>query len=171
MKKFWYLLLIPLFMGLAACGDDDEEDGVGSSDSLVGLWQMSHVKGSVVENGNTYTFDVNVSENNLEDFYEADVADFTRFEFTSDGIFRGWEYDEDDQEWHNYTDDDWNGANVKYTLSGNKLVLSNGNKRLDEEMTVKSLTSSTLVLHTEEEEYEGTDVYKLSMDVTFKKIR
>lgn len=159
MKKFWYLLLIPLFMGLAACSDDDDDDdakGITAS-NIIGTWELANVKGSMTEDGKSLNFDVDTS--NLQAFEDADVADYVRFEFTSNGLVNLWEYE--DGKWLSYTNDE----TVRYTLQGNKLTLSGTS--MTEVYIVKSLEASKMVLHGEER--EGNSM--LIADFTFKKIK
>ena len=157
MKKLWYLLLLPLFMGLAACSEEDIKD----MKSLVGLWEMTNVKGVLTEDGKTESFDVSPRDNPAE-FDRVDVADFTRWEFKSNGTFVGYEFE--NNAWEKY-------AEVIYSVNGGKLHLIGLGER--ENYTIVSLDETTLVVHFEESEGdEGSeDYYHLTMEATYKKIQ
>jgi hypothetical protein len=157
MKKFWYLLLLPLFMGLTACNDDDDDDNssVSNASEIIGMWELSNVKGTLVEDGVKETFDVS-PQADLHRFEEVDVADYTRWVFNDDKTFIGYEYD--NGVWSKY-------ANITYNISGNKLTLKNIAR--SEVYTIKTLNATTLVVYFE----ESDDDYSLSMDVTYKKIQ
>ena len=162
MTKFWYLLLIPLFMGLAACGDDDDDEGgVGDSGNLIGLWELSHVKGTVSEGSDTMSFDYDVnssSQQRLED--DDDLMDYVRYEFLSGNVFKAYSY-------HGGT---WElDGTASYKLNGSKLTMTDGRNTTD--FKVKSLTSSTLVLYGEKTETEEGYTYTLKVDMTFKKVK
>ena len=152
MKKNWFLLLLPLFMGLAACSEDDIND----MKSLVGMWEMSNIKGTLVEDGVQQSFDVSPQSNPYE-FDRLDVADYTRWEFKSNGTFVGYEYD--NNVWEEYT------SNVLYSVNGGKLNLVGLGEK--ETYTIKSLDDTTLVVYFEESDED----YSLKMDVTYRKIR
>lgn len=158
MKKFWYLLLLPLFMGLAACNDDDGDDNnsVSNANDIVGMWELSNIKGTLVEDGEKESFNVSPQED-LYQFNEVDVADYTRWLFNDDNTFIGYEYD--NGSWRQYS------SNVTYSISGNRLTLKN--KAQTEVYTIKSLNSTTMVLYFE----ESSSDYSLSMDVTYKKVK
>lgn len=142
-------------MGLAACGNDDEEEGPKvDTASIVGLWEMENIKGTLTEDGEKATFDVS-PKTDWARFYELDVTDYTRFDFKSDKTFIGYEYM--NGEWRQYAN------NTSYVINGNQLTLYKGGK--SEKYTIKSFKSDQMVLYFEE---SGGD-YKLSMDVTYKK--
>lgn len=70
MKKYFYLLLIPLCLGFAACGSDDEDEDLNpnmhsqsdpstateENNDLIGWWKEPADNSGYVAIGNAYTF-------------------------------------------------------------------------------------------------------------------
>jgi hypothetical protein len=92
MKKYLYLFLIPLCMGLcmsmAACGSDDEKDDLGGggggskTHALVGTWSMNYVL-----DGKTYKMTVKFNSNGTGNLKNA--VQNTNFTWTATGTTSG----------------------------------------------------------------------------------
>jgi len=161
MKKYFFLLLLPLCMGLMACGDDDDDNDNGGDikiEKLYGLWEMSHAQGYVVDDDGrrtTFNVDVNTTPKVVEAIEELDVFDIVRFEFKSGNKFIGYEYNSGKEEWRQYADN-------TFSLKGNQLTLGVDTSR-PETVTIKSLTDNQFVYYMKDGEVDVT--------VTFKKIK
>jgi len=159
MKKYCLmttLMVIFLSLGLFSCSnDDDDNNGAATTASLTGLWQMTNVKGSYIDEdtGKKVSFNVDVTENGMEAFEDLDVADFVRFEFLGGNIFKEYEYI--DGEWVQYDE-------TTYTLNGKKLTMGQGKNADNNEIV--SLTQDRLVLKDLDEE-------DLELEVTMKRIK
>lgn len=159
MKKYCLmttLMVIFLSLGLFSCSnDDDDNNGAATPASLTGLWQMTNVKGSYIDEdtGKKVSFNVDVTENGMEAFEDLDVADFVRFEFLGGNIFKEYEYI--DGEWVQYDE-------TTYTLNGKKLTMGQGKNADNNEIV--SLTQDRLVLKDLDEE-------DLELEVTMKRIK
>lgn len=72
MKKYCLmttLMVAFLSLGLFSCSnDDDDNNGAATTASLTGLWQMTNVKGSYIDEdtGKKVSFNVDVTENGME---------------------------------------------------------------------------------------------------------
>lgn len=159
MKKYCLmttLMVIFLSLGLFSCSnDDDDNNGAATPASLTGLWQMTNVKGSYIDEdtGKKVSFNVDVTENGMEAFEDLDVADFVRFEFLGGNVFKEYEYI--DGEWVQYDE-------TTYTLNGKKLTMGQGKNADNNEIV--SLTQDRLVLKDLDEE-------DLELEVTMKRIK
>ncbi|MDY6257312.1 MAG: lipocalin family protein [Bacteroidaceae bacterium] len=159
MKKYCLmttLMVIFLSLGLFSCSnDDDDNNGAATTASLTGLWQMTNVKGSYIDEdtGKKVSFNVDVTENGMEAFEDLDVADFVRFEFLGGNVFKEYEYI--DGEWVQYDE-------TTYTLNGKKLTMGQGKNADNNEIV--SLTQDRLVLKDLDEE-------DLELEVTMKRIK
>lgn len=159
MKKYCLmtiLMVIFLSLGLFSCSnDDDDNNGAATPASLTGLWQMTNVKGSYIDEdtGKKVSFNVDVTENGMEAFEDLDVADFVRFEFLGGNVFKEYEYI--GGEW--VQDDE-----TTYTLNGKKLTMGQGKNADNNEIV--SLTQDRLVLKDLDEE-------DLELEVTMKRIK
>jgi predicted small secreted protein len=159
MKKYCLmttLMVAFLSLGLFSCSnDDDDNNGTATTASLTGLWQMTNVKGSYIDEdtGKKVSFNVDVTENGMEAFEDLDVADFVRFEFLGGNIFKEYEYI--DGEWVQYDE-------TTYTLNGKKLTMGQGKNADNNEIV--SLTQDRLVLKDLDEE-------DLELEVTMKRIK
>lgn len=160
MKKYFFLLLLPLCMGLMACGDDDDNDDNGGDiklEKLYGLWEMTHAQGYVTDEDGTRTnfnTDINTTPKVVEYIEMLDAFEITRLEFQSGNQFKGYQWESGKEEWRLYADD-------SYTLKGNELTLGI-DSYYRETLTIKSLSDSQLVVYEklEEEDMEITATYK-----------
>ena len=158
MKKYCLmttLMVVLLSLGLISCSKDDNGgDGIDSS-NLIGLWQMTNVKGSYIDEDTEkkVSFNVDVTENGMEAFEDLDVADFVRFEFLGGNVFKEYEYI--GGEWVQYDE-------TTYTLNGKKLTMGQGKNADNNEIV--SLTQDRLVLKDLDEE-------DLELEVTMKRIK
>ncbi len=156
MNKYYFmttLMVIFLSLGFISCSNDDDEEKAPAT--LTGLWQMTNVKGSYIDEdtGKKVSFNANVTENDMEAFEDLDVADFVRYEFLENNVFKGYEYK--GREWIQY-------AETIYTLNGKKLTMGQG-KNADN-LEIVSLTQDRLVLKDLDEE-------DLELEVTMKRIK
>ena len=59
-KAIWKLsaciAIVLLSFAVSSCGDDDEE--IGSRADLIGMWELTHVKGGCVKSKNQVFFDI-----------------------------------------------------------------------------------------------------------------
>lgn len=155
MKKF-YLIFVPLFMALSVCigfascssDDDGDDSGIGSgldTEELLGTWEFSTGVETVM--GETITIDRSMlaqMEKQLEQ-----VAG-TNIEFW-DVTLR-------------ISENKINGA--PYKLKGNRIVMEGMDlEGLSFEVTVKSVTKTTLVLH----EVMKMDDLSIVADMTYIK--
>ena len=149
------LLVMLLSLGLFSCSKDDNGGGEIDSTNLIGLWQMTNVKGSYIDEDTEkkVSFNVDVTENGMEAFEDLDVADFVRFEFLGGNVFKEYEYI--GGEWVQYDE-------TTYTLNGKKLTMGQGKNADNNEIV--SLTQDRLVLKDLDEE-------DLELEVTMKKIK
>ena len=160
-KSLWSLLTIVMVAMLnvcfVSCGNDDDDEGATKSvANLVGLWEMTNVKGTSSETG---SFNVNVSISNYDEFEDLDVADFVRYEFGADNKFICYTF--------HFGKDEWRAdKTTTYKLDGETLTIGDKTNR-PETVKISSLTSNQLVLHYVED--EGDD--DLVMDVTMKRIK
>lgn len=81
-KAIWKLsaciAIVLLSFAVSSCGDDDEE--IGSRADLIGMWELTHVKGGGISEGEKVNEDVDM--NNM------------RFEFKEDGTLNWYEKEE-----------------------------------------------------------------------------
>lgn len=152
-KTIWKLsaciAIVLLSFAVSSCGDDDEE--IGSRADLIGMWEITHVKGGgIVESEKVYE---DVDMNNM------------RYEFKEDGTLityekRGSSWRIEDQLQFEYK-------------SGGQLYLreSDGTPYEDDferySMKVIKLTGSTLVL---QEDFKEDSDNEIKADYTFKRI-
>lgn len=131
-KAIWKLsaciAIVLLSFAVSSCGDDDEE--MGSRADLIGMWELTHVKGGGISEGEKVNEDVDM--NNM------------RFEFKEDGTLN----------WYEKRGSSWRIDELlqfEYK-SGGQLYLrdSDGTPYEDEyekySMKVVKLTESTLIL-------------------------
>lgn len=155
MKKkdfLWSLLTLVmvamLSLGLSSCGDDDDEDDIASGSELVdklqGTWQFQ--KGTETVMGMTITMDRS-SLSEIKKSMEQMMG--SRVEFWDETL--------------SFSGSKVNGVN--YTLDGNKLILDGIDAMDGISISVKSVTSSTLVLR-EAISMEGID---LTADMEYSK--
>ena len=142
------LMLAMLSVGFASCGSDDDDDDItgGSElvDKLQGTWQFS--KGIETVMGMTITMDRS-SLSEMKKSMEQMMG--TRVEFWDETLsFSGSKVND-----------------VSYKLDGNKLILDGMDSMDGISISVKSVTSSTLVLH-ETISMEGID---LTADMEYSK--
>ena len=141
-------MLAMLSVGFASCGSDDDDDDItgGSElvDKLQGTWQFS--KGIETVMGMTITMDRS-SLSEMKKSMEQMMG--TRVEFWDETLsFSGSKVND-----------------VSYKLDGNKLILDGMDSMDGISISVKSVTSSTLVLH-ETISMEGID---LTADMEYSK--
>lgn len=153
MKKINFLWLVGIFMllpiSLVSCSDDDEE-GVGNKSDLIGLWEPIHIEGYEIYDGEKETWN--------EDLNEVDRGGYYQLEFLDGGIFYSYSYENG---WEKDVEDG------KYRLNGKRLVLRDDPDEEEYEMTIVSLTKTTLVLEGKES-YDDEEYYE---KVTYKRIR
>lgn len=147
----WSLLTIMMFavlsVGFVSCGDDDDDEITGGSelvDKLQGTWQFQ--KGTETVMGMTITMDRS-SLSEMKKSMEQMMG--TRVEFWDETL--------------SFSGSKVNGVN--YKLDGNKLILDGMDAMEGISISVKSVTSSTLVLR-EEISMEGID---LTADMEYSK--
>jgi hypothetical protein len=141
------MMLAVLSVGFVSCGDDDDDEITGGSelvDKLQGTWQFQ--KGTETVMGMTITMDRS-SLSEMKKAMEQRMG--TRVEV--------WE------ETLSFSGSKVNGVN--YKLDGNKLILDGMDAMEGISISVKSVTSSTLVLR-EEISMEGID---LTADMEYSK--
>lgn len=164
MKKFRSIVLTIVALSfLASCGKDDE--GGDTSSSLIGVW--SFTKAEIQEftiNGQDFVEyfvqELGLTEAEAEEialeFEESAEADAglanVKVEFKSDNTFETTETGEPDETGTWSLSDD-----------GKTLTID------DEEFTVKTLTSSQMVLAMEQEETEEGMTIKIAIEFTFTK--
>lgn len=131
-----FVLVVFLSTGFISCGSDDEDNSVVSSEELVsklqGKWEF--YSGTETIMGITITMD----KSSLEEMKSMIGSDFQIWDETLE--FRGYKV---------------NG--VDYSLENDKLLLEGMDVFDGFTITIKSLTSSTLVLH-EVISVEGIDI-------------
>lgn len=141
------MMLAVLSVGFVSCGDDDDDEITGGSelvDKLQGTWQFQ--KGTETVMGMTITMDRS-SLNEMKKSMEQMMG--TRVEFWDETL--------------SFSGSKVNGVN--YKLDGNKLILDGMDAMEGISISVKSVTSSTLVLR-EEISLEGID---LTADMEYSK--
>lgn len=147
MKKSGYLHLMAIMMvamlsfGFASCGSDDDDDNGGSSgsellDKLQGTWQFQ--KGTETVMGMTITMDRS-SLNEMKKSMEQMMG--SRVEFWDETL--------------SFSGSMVNGVN--FTLKGNELILSGVDAMDGIKISVKSISSSKMVLR-EEINMEGIEI-------------
>lgn len=155
MKKLKLLFLFGLLSVMAfsfsACSDDDDE--VGSSADLVGVWELVSYEYWEKENGEI-TYEDAGNEND------------ERIEFKADGTYREAEYYNDEWNWDGEdVGATWNYKNgvitMRYTEDG-ETYSSSG--------TVKELTATKLVVEAYEKETEEGVVYEYWTHSEYRKI-
>lgn len=131
-KAIWKLsaciAIVLLSFAVSSCGDDDEE--IGSRADLIGMWELTHVKGGGISESEKVNEDVDM--NNM------------RFEFKEDGTLN----------WYEKRGSSWRiDEQLQFEYkSGGQLYLrdSDGTPYEDEyekySMKVVKLTESTLIL-------------------------
>lgn len=154
MKKSRYLHLLTIMLvamlsiGFVSCGDDEDDEITGGSElveKLQGTWQFQ--KGTETVMGMTITMDRS-SLSQMKSSMEQMMG--SKVEFWDETL--------------SFSGSKVNG--VSYKLEGNKLILDGMDDMKGISISVKSVTSSTLVLR-EEISMEGID---LSADIEYMKI-
>lgn len=143
-KSFLHLLAIMmvamLSVGFVSCGDDDDDDvdiaGSELIDKLQGTWQFQNGTETIM--GMTVTMDRS-SLSQMKSSMEQMMG--SKVEFWDETL--------------SFSGSKVNG--VSFTLDGNKLILDGTDAMDDISISVKSVNSSTLVLH-EEISMEGIDL-------------
>lgn len=143
------LLLFVTMLNFSSCSDDDEEN-VGNKSDLIGLWEPIHIEGYEIYDGEKETWN--------EDLNEVDRGGYYQLEFLDGGIFYSYSYENG---WEKDVEDG------KYRLNGKRLVLRDDPDEEEYEMTIVSLTKTTLVLEGKER-YDDEEYYE---KVTYKRIR
>ena len=143
------IMVAMLSVGFISCGDDDDDENGGSSgneliDKLQGTWQFQ--KGTEKVMGMTITMDRS-SLSEMKKSMEQMMG--SRVEFWDETL--------------SFSGSKVNGVN--YKLDGNKLILDGMDAMEGISISVKSVTSSTLVLR-EEISLEGID---LTADMEYSK--
>ena len=141
------MMLAVLSVGFMSCGDDDDDEITGGSelvDKIQGTWQFQ--KGTETVMGMTITMDRS-SLSEMKKSMEQMMG--TRVEFWDETL--------------SFSGSKVNGVN--YKLDGNKLILDGMDAMEGISISVKSVTSSTLVLR-EEISMEGID---LTADMEYSK--
>lgn len=145
-KSIWKLAICIsvtlLSFGFSACGDDDDE--VGSKEDLIGLWEITHVKGWGTHNGAKETFDVNV--------------DNMRIQFNEDGT----------SVYYEKSGNSWRKTDTEtYEYKGGRLYLYNDDGLSYESdfaewrIKVTTLNSTTLVTEQYEKEEDGDELFEV----------
>ena len=161
MKKLNYLWMLGLLMFAAvnfgACSSDGD-DAPSSSSELVGLWESVSVEGWTKLNGEIYD-GVEVENEKV------------RIKFNADGTWVGYEFNEG--EWEADSTGTWDYKN-------GKLYITEEQEEEGEEddeaivsvdyLTVKELTSSSLVLEVSLEDNYAGMLYEFYVCLTMKKI-
>jgi len=144
---FTLVMLTMLSLGLSACGDDDDDDITSGSeliDKLQGTWQFQ--KGTETVMGMTITMDRS-SLSEMKKSMEQMMG--SKVEFWDETL--------------SFSGSKVNGVN--YKLDGNKLILEGMDAMDGISISVKSVTSSTLILR-EAISLEGID---LTADIEYSK--
>lgn len=127
------LMMAVVCVGLSSCSKDDDEK-VGSTDDLVGKWELTWTKGWEMD-----------SDGTKEEWDEADDRQF--FIFKNDGT--GYEaYKENVADKYPYT----------WKLNGNKLTLTYDN--YEDVYKVETLNKSTLIITISDDDESDTSTYK-----------
>ncbi|MBO7591987.1 MAG: lipocalin family protein [Bacteroidaceae bacterium] len=170
-SMFTMLMVAIMSAAFISCNKDDDDnkkneggkesgnesyEPVAEKSDLIGLWEITAIEGYTLdkETGDKETFSIKPKTDKWD---EVDVADYVRIEFKSDNTGATYEYN--DGNW--VFDSNW-----KYTYDKDKKLISVESPD-DEEMTVLSLTASTLVIETIEEDEDWKDYFK----ATYKKIK
>jgi hypothetical protein len=132
-------------VGFTGCKKDDEDDAKAN---LVGRWAMTKEVWKEIENGT-------VEEGSSTDFDNDDDV----WEFKSDGTYKA---SEDGEVYESGT----------YSLQndGKKLVINASDEDEDDIYTINKLSSSELVVYTEEVGTEDGVPYKETEEYTYKKL-
>lgn len=152
MKKLYYicmvgLLLSAMMLGFSGCSDDD---GPGSSTDLIGTWQSVSISGWDKEDGE------------IVDEWDEEDSDI-KIVFNEDGTYEHYE------RWSN----SWHGGYVgTWKYKGGKIyVYDEEDEEWDDEIsTVKSLSSSQLVLDYYEKYTEDGVRYEYYVSEIYRKI-
>lgn len=127
------LMMAVVCVGLSSCSKDDDEK-IGSTDDLVGKWELTWTKGWEMD-----------SDGTKEEWDEADDRQF--FIFKNDGT--GYEaYKENAADKYPYT----------WKLNGNKLTLTYDN--YEDVYKVETLNKSTLIITISDDDESDTSTYK-----------
>ena len=150
MKKFNLFFLFGLIsiitFSFSSCSDDDD---IGNTSELLGLWEPIHAEGYSIYDGekDTWNKDVDAASSHGE---------YNRLEFLNGGIYNSYAY--------------YNGWEVEiengtYQLKGNKLHATHEEGTFVN--TVISLTSTRMILESKEN-WDGEEYYE---KITFAKIQ
>jgi hypothetical protein len=133
-------------VGFTGCKKDDEDDAKAN---LVGRWAMTKDVWKEYENGSIE------DEGSSTDFDNDDEV----WDFKSDGTYKA---SEDGEVYESGT----------YSLQndGKKLVINASDEDEDDIYTINKLSSSELVVYSEEVETSGGVTYKDTEEYTFKKL-
>lgn len=158
------MMVAMLSVAFVSCSsdDDDKENGNNGGDTttwtIVGTWEMTQIQGYYEdkETGNKLTFDATPGSINFE---EIDVADYVRYEFRSDNIMKGYEWE--NNTWSHYTT-----VPYRYNATNKTLTMAPGVEDEEEVLKVTPISSTEMFIEsTEEDEYE-----KLYIKSKFKKV-
>lgn len=159
---FWSMLTMTmvamLSVAFVSCSSDDDDKENGSTNSIVGTWEMTNVQGYLEdkETGQRLNFNVNPGTTEFEDL---DVADYVRFEFGSDNKMKAYE-------WGNNT---WHlDSTIEYRYDAASKILTIAPWVAGKEVKIKvvSLDNTKLVIESTEEDEDE----KLYVKGTFKKV-
>ncbi len=159
---FWSMLTMMmvamLSVAFVSCSSDDDDKENGSTNSIVGTWEMTNVQGYLEdkETGQRLNFNVNPGTTEFEDL---DVADYVRFEFGSDNKMKAYEWE--NNTWRLYTT-----VEYRYDAASKILTTAPGVEGKEEKVKVVSLDNTKLVIESTEEDEDE----KLYVKGTFKKV-
>lgn len=131
-----------------------------SDGSIVGRWEMTHVKGWHYEKDSNdqivkCDIDMDVTPATKDDYYKHDISDYVQWEFNLENQFI--QYSHIDNEWKQT-------GGTSYNLNGNTLTIGGLSNYM--EITVLSLTEHELLMRW----YLPNDTWPMDINVTMKRV-
>ena len=146
LNKFLFLSVLAMSLTLVSCSDDDK--GPGSTEELVGMWEVVEGTEWEKEDGEIVYED---------DDYNGDL----RYEFKANGTYN--RYYKSGSSWYN----DENGT---YSYKKGTLTMFDEDEEESYSATVKALTATTLEIESYASFNEGGIYYEAYVSFKFKRI-
>lgn len=172
LRNLAFLLTMSVTLSfLASCSEDDEGDNVGSSEDLIGTWNVSALDFEFTINGEDFiqwlVDNAGLSNDDAEFFRDLFETAFSEditgsFNFNADGTYTA-------------TDGGTTYETGTWSLDGNLLTLNVDGDDEPVTLTVNTLTSSALVLSLEETQTEdfdedgATEEIRIAIQITLAK--